>query len=158
VSVEEEVRQAARLLESLIQAAGAPAAGAPAAGAPAAGAPAAGAPAAGAPEDELERRLDVSPGYLRRLLAGEIELKLRHILSILRALEIEPALYFESLYPAGPGGGTIRMDALEQRLEGLGLGEPSAARPQVGIQDLERRVQSAAQTIENRRGPRRQDG
>jgi transcriptional regulator with XRE-family HTH domain len=136
VSIEDEVRQAARLLESLIQ-------------------------AAGVPGDELERRLDVSPGYLGRLLTGEIELKLRHILSILRALEIEPSLYFESLYPAGSAGplaGTIRMDALQQRLEGLGLGEPSAARPQVGIHDLEMRVQSAVQTIENRRGRRRQDG
>lgn len=132
VTIEEEVRQAARLLESLIQ-------------------------AAGVPEDELERRLDVSPGYLGRLLAGEIELKLRHILSILRTLEIGPALFFESLYPEGPSGGTIRMDALQQRLEGLGLGEPSAARPQVEIQDLERRVQSVAQAIGNRSGTRPDD-
>jgi transcriptional regulator with XRE-family HTH domain len=126
VMIEEEIRQAARLLESLIQ-------------------------AAGVPEDELERRLDVSTGYVGRVLSGEIELKLRHILSILRALEIEPALYFESLYPAQPSTGTIRMDDLQQRLEGLGLGETSAARPQVGLNDLEGLVQGAVQAALSRR-------
>lgn len=128
LTIEEEIRQALRLLESLLQ-------------------------AAGVSEGELERRLDVSPGYVVRLLAGEIELKLRHILSILRVVEIEPSLFFESLYPAGAAGasgGTIRMDALQQRLEGLGLGEPSAARLQVETRDLERRVQSVA---EKRRWP-----
>jgi transcriptional regulator with XRE-family HTH domain len=118
VTIEEEVRQAARLLESLIQ-------------------------AAGVPEDELARRLDVSSGYVGRLLSGEVELKLRHILSILRALEIEAAVFFESLYPVGPQGGTIHMDDLRQQLQGLGLGEPSSARPQVGMNDLERLVQAA---------------
>jgi transcriptional regulator with XRE-family HTH domain len=126
VTIEDEVRQAARLLESLIQ-------------------------AAGMSEDELARRLEVSPGYVGRLLSGEIELKLRHILSVLRALEIEPALFFESLYPAGPQGGTIRMEDLRRQLQGLGLGETSAARPQVGLNDLERLVQGAVQAALSRR-------
>jgi transcriptional regulator with XRE-family HTH domain len=128
VKVEDEVRQAARLLESLIQ-------------------------AAGVPEAELEQRLDVSAGYLGRLLSGEIELKLRHILSILRALEVEPSLYFESLYPAHASAGTIRMEDLRQRLDSLGLGEPPEA-PQVGVADLGKLVQGAVRAALGRKdGP-----
>lgn len=126
VTIEDEVRQAARLLESLIQ-------------------------AAGMPESELERRLDVAPGYVGRVLSGEIELKLRHILAILRALEIEPSLYFESLYPAQAPAGTIRMEDLQQRLERLGLGKPTEA-PQVVVDDLERLVQGAVQAALGRKG------
>jgi transcriptional regulator with XRE-family HTH domain len=129
VTIEEEVRQAAKLLESLIQ-------------------------AAGMPEAELERRLDVSPGYVRRVLSGEIELKLRHILSILRTLEIEPSLFFESLFPAGPPRGTIRMEELQERLQGLGLGDPSEAHPQVVVDDLERLVQGAVRVALGRKGDR----
>jgi transcriptional regulator with XRE-family HTH domain len=126
VTIEDEVRQAARLLESLIQ-------------------------AAGVPESELERRLDVSPGYVGRVLSGEIELKLRHILSLLRVLEIEPSLFFESLYPAQPSRGTIRMEDLEERLQDLGLGGPSEA-PPVVVDDLERLVQGAVRAALGRKG------
>jgi transcriptional regulator with XRE-family HTH domain len=125
VKIEDEIRQAARLLESLIQ-------------------------ATGVPEDELERRLDVSPGYLGRLLSGEIELKLRHILSILRALEVEPSLYFESLYPAQTPAGTIRIEDLRQRIENLGLGDSEP--PRVVVDDLERLVQGAVRGALGRKG------
>ena len=130
VTIEDEVRQAARLLESLIQ-------------------------AAGVPETELEKRLDISPGYLGRVLSGEIELKLRHILSILRALEVEPSLYFESLYslqaPTQAPTGTIRIEDLRQRLDSLGLGGPPEA-PQIVVDDLERLVQGAVRTALGRKG------
>lgn len=128
MTIEEEVRQAAKLLESLIQ-------------------------AAGVPETELERQLDVSPGYLGRVLSGEIELKLRHILSILRGLEIEPSLFFESLFPAGSPRGTIRMEDLQQRLQGLGLGDPSEA-PPVVVDDLEQLVQGAVRVALGHKGGR----
>jgi transcriptional regulator with XRE-family HTH domain len=128
VTIEDEVRQTARLLESLIQ-------------------------AAGVPESELERRLDVSPGYVGRVLSGEIELKLRHILSILRTLEIDSGLFFESLYPTQPLGGTIRMEDLQERLQRLGLGNPSEA-PPVVVDDLEQLVQGALRAALGRKGGR----
>lgn len=130
MTIEDEVRQAARLLECLIQ-------------------------AAEVPEAELERRLDVSPGYLGRLLSGELELKLRHILSILRALEVEPSLYFESLYstqaPAQTPSGAIRIEELRQRLDSLGLGGPPEA-PQVVVDDLGKLVQGAVRAALGRKG------
>ncbi|HWM91197.1 MAG TPA: helix-turn-helix transcriptional regulator [Thermoanaerobaculia bacterium] len=131
MTIDDEVRRAARLLDALIQ-------------------------ATGTSREELERRLEASPGYVNRLLAGRVELKLRHIVAILRALEIEPGLFFQTLYPgAGPVGGTVRMDELRQRLEELGFeGKAAPARPEIGMDDLERLVQGAVQAVLSRREPR----
>ena len=127
MAIEDEVRQAARLLEALIQ-------------------------ATGVPREELERRLEASPGYLRRVLSGQVELKLRHILAILRVLEIEPALFFRALYPAAGPAGTVRIDELRQQLKELGFdGEPGPTRPEVAMDDLERLVQGAVQMVFSRR-------
>ena len=127
--IDDEVRRAAKLLETLIQA------------------------VAVSPE-ELEKRLDVSPGYLRRLLSGAVELKLRHILAILRILEIEPSLFFQTLYPeAGPAGAMVQLDELRQRLTALGVDRSAAPKPEVGIDDLERLVQGAVQAALSSRKP-----
>ena len=130
MTIDDEVRRAAKLLEALIQ-------------------------VTGQSQEELERRLEASPGYLGRLLAGRVELKLRHILAILRILEIEPALFFQTLYPeAGPAGGIVRLDELRQRLMELGVGcEPAAPKPEVGMDDLERLVQGAVQAALSSRKP-----
>jgi hypothetical protein len=84
-----------------------------------------------------------------------VELKLRHILAILRALEIEPTLFFQTLYPgAGPASGTVCIEELRQRLKELGFGsELAPARTDVGMDDLERLVQGAVQTALSRRKP-----
>jgi hypothetical protein len=130
MTIDDEVRRAAKLLEALIQ-------------------------AIGVCPDELEKRLEASPGYVGRLFSGAVELKLRHILAILRILEIEPALFFQTLYPeAGQAGGTVRLDELRQRLAALGVdGEPAAPKPEVGMDDLERLVQGAVQAALSRRKP-----
>ena len=131
MTIDDEVRRAASLLEALIQ-------------------------AIGMSPQELEKRLEASPGYFGRLLSGTVELKLRHILAILRILEIEPALFFQTLYPeSGPAGGTVQLDELHQRLESLGMSEKGewTAPPEVGIGDLERLVQRAVQAALSRRKP-----
>lgn len=128
MTIDDEVRRAASLLEALIQ-------------------------VTGVSPEELEKRLEASPGYLGRLLSGIVELKLRHILAILRILEIEPALFFQTLYPeSGPAGGTVRIDELRRRLAELGLGrELAAPKPEVGMDDLERLVQGAVQAALSRK-------
>jgi transcriptional regulator with XRE-family HTH domain len=129
MAIDDEVRQAVRLLEALIQ-------------------------ATAVSWEELERRLEASPGYLRRVLSGQVELKFRHILAILRILEIEPALFFQTLYPGAGPAGTVRIDELRQRLKELGFdGVPTPALPDVGM-DLERVVQGAVQVALSRRTPK----
>ncbi len=130
MTIDDEVRGAAKLLEALIQ-------------------------VMGVSPEELEMRLEASPGYVGRLLSGRVELKLRHILAILRILEIEPALFFQTLYPeAGPAGGMVQLDELRQRLTALGVGcEPTAPKPEVGMDDLERLVQGAVQAALSGRKP-----
>lgn len=130
MTIDDEVRRAAKLLEALIQ-------------------------ATGMSPEEVERRLEASPGYVGRLLSGRVELKLRHILAILWILEIEPTLFFQMLYPeAGPAGGMVRLDDLRQRLTALGVGrEPAPPKPEVGMEDLERLVQGAVQAALSRRKP-----
>ena len=44
---------------------------------------------------ELERRLDLGGGTLNRIFTGKIELKVRHILLVLDALEVKPLAFFE---------------------------------------------------------------
>ncbi len=48
---------------------------------------------------QVERRAGFSRGYLSQLLAGNVDLKVRHILSVLDALGIAPGQFFASLYP-----------------------------------------------------------
>lgn len=48
---------------------------------------------------ELERRLDLSPGYLSRLLAGKVELKVDHVCAIAQAMGVEPADIFHLALP-----------------------------------------------------------
>lgn len=134
MTIDDEVRRAARLLEALIQMTGMPA-------------------------EELERRLDASPGYVGRLLSGRVELKLRHVLAILRVLDIEPALFFQALYQdAGPAGGTgMSLDELRRRLEPLGVAalgcEPMQPKADYGMDDLHKLVQGAVQAALSRREP-----
>ncbi len=54
---------------------------------------------AGVSNREMERQLGQSPGYLSRLFAGTIEIKLRHVLEILRLVKVEPAEFFHLVYP-----------------------------------------------------------
>lgn len=127
MTIDDEVRRAAKLLEILIQ-------------------------VTGASQQEVEQRLEASPGYVGRLLEGRMELKLRHILAILRILEIEPTLFFQTLYPeAGTAGGTVKLDELRRRLESLGVGSGPVPKPDIRIEDLEKLVQGAVQDALSRK-------
>ncbi len=47
----------------------------------------------------LERQLDLSSGYLSKILGGTVELRMRHVLMILDALEVDPAEFFRTAFP-----------------------------------------------------------
>lgn len=48
---------------------------------------------------DIERRLGLTPSYLSRLFGGYIELKVEHVISIARAIGLQPAEFFELAYP-----------------------------------------------------------
>jgi transcriptional regulator with XRE-family HTH domain len=61
---------------------------------------------------EVERRLGMSRGYLSRLFAGEMDLKVDHVVEIAEILGIEPEEIFRLAFPsspAEPGHVTVRL-------------------------------------------------
>jgi hypothetical protein len=48
---------------------------------------------------DIENRLRYSHGYLSRVFAGTIELKMEHVIDIAKALEVEPAELLAFVYP-----------------------------------------------------------
>ena len=122
MTIEDEVRRATKLLETVMQ-------------------------AAGLTRKELDQRLGAGPGYISQVLTGRMELKFRHILAILRALDVEPSIFFQTLYPGDrPSSDQAVMEEFLKRFQKLGFGASSAPQPPaVDPRELERLVQSAVQ-------------
>src|SRR3954463_11537553 len=121
MTIDDEVRRATKLLETVMQ-------------------------AAGLTRKDLDLRLGAGPGYVSQVLTGRMELKFRHVLSILRALEVEPSVFFQTLYPENrPSTDTVVMEEFLRRFQKLGFGPPApppAARP-LDPRHLERMIQTA---------------
>lgn len=134
MTIEDEVRRATKLLETVMQ-------------------------AAGLTRKDLDQRLGAGPGYISQVLTGRMELKFRHILAILRALDVDPGIFFQTLYPESrPASDQAVMEEFLRRFKSLGFGTggagpssppappipmPSAAQPAVDSQELERLVRKA---------------
>lgn len=108
--------------------------------------------AAGLTRKDLDQKLGAGPGYISQVLTGRMELKFRHILAILRALDVEPNLFFQTLYPdARPSTDQAVMEEFLKRFQKLGFGAvppsppppPSSPPPALDPQELERLIQSA---------------
>jgi transcriptional regulator with XRE-family HTH domain len=127
MTIEDEVRRATKLLETVMQ-------------------------AAGLTRKDLDQKLGAGPGYISQVLTGRMELKFRHILAILRALDVEPNLFFQTLYPdARPSTDQAVMEEFLKRFQKLGFGAvppaaPASAPPALDPQELERLIQSAVRT------------
>jgi len=101
----------------------------------------------------LDERLGKSPGYFAQVLSGRLELKYRHILAILRGLELEPRVFFRSLFPepGEPASGARMLERLFAELQRSGYGTylspppPVFPPPQLTIdaEELDRRIQIA---------------
>ncbi|MFL6259666.1 MAG: helix-turn-helix domain-containing protein [Thermoanaerobaculia bacterium] len=121
MTIDEEVRRATKLLETVMQ-------------------------AAGLTRKDLDQKLGAGPGYVSQVLTGRMELKLRHVLAILRALDVEPSVFFQTLYPENrPSSDTVVMEEFLRRFQKLGFGPPATppAAPALDPQDLERMIQNA---------------
>ena len=121
MTIDDEVRRATKLLETVMQ-------------------------AAGLTRKDLDQRLGAGPGYVSQVLTGRMELKLRHVLAILRALEVEPSVFFQTLYPEDrPSSDTVVMEEFLRRFQKLGFGSQSAPPPSPAVdpRELEQMIQNA---------------
>ncbi|MFY9823785.1 MAG: helix-turn-helix transcriptional regulator [Thermoanaerobaculia bacterium] len=120
MTIEDEVRRATKLLETVMQ-------------------------AAGLTRKDLDQKLGAGPGYVSQVLTGRMELKLRHIIAILRALEVEPTVFFQTLYPENrPATDAVVMEEFLRRFQQLGFGtRPAQPAPSLDTQELETLIRSA---------------
>jgi transcriptional regulator with XRE-family HTH domain len=121
MTIDDEVRRATKLLETVMQ-------------------------AAGLTRKDLDQKLNAGPGYVSQVLTGRMELKFRHILAILRALEVEPSVFFQTLYPENrPATDAVVMEEFLRRFQKLGFGAQPAPppKPVLDPQELERMIQNA---------------
>ena len=132
MTIEDEVRRATKLLETVMQ-------------------------AAGLTRKELDQRLGAGPGYVSQVLTGRMELKFRHVLAILRALDVDPGVFFQTLYPGDrPTSDQVVMEEFLKRFQQLGFGGGPPSPPQppaVDSQELERLVQSAVRAALDEKKP-----
>jgi transcriptional regulator with XRE-family HTH domain len=73
---------------------------------------------------QVERELGLSTGYLTRILAGQVELRVRHVLEVCRVIGLSPDRFFGALFP--PQDGPESMTRLERGLAQL---HPPLERP-----------------------------
>jgi transcriptional regulator with XRE-family HTH domain len=52
---------------------------------------------------QVERELGLSTGYLTRILAGQVELRVRHVLDVCRVIGLSPDRFFSALFPMQDG-------------------------------------------------------
>jgi transcriptional regulator with XRE-family HTH domain len=121
MTIDDEVRRATKLLETVMQ-------------------------ASGLTRKDLDLKLGAGPGYVSQVLTGRMELKFRHILAVLRALEVEPNVFFQTLYPENrPSTDAVVMEEFLRRFQKLGFGAPSAPPPSPAVdpRELEQMIQNA---------------
>ena len=145
--MDDEVKRAARLLETMMK-------------------------MAGVNRQELDQRMGAGRGYSSQVLSGRMELKYRHILGMLEALNVEPATFFGILFPPGEearGGasgisGTSAMERLLGQLRRLGPVESPPERaparadedaPAAGLDpdELDRRIRVVVREMLDDRQP-----
>jgi transcriptional regulator with XRE-family HTH domain len=51
---------------------------------------------------QVERELGLSTGYLTRILAGQVQLRVTHVLGVCHIIGLPPASFFAALYPPTP--------------------------------------------------------
>jgi len=124
--VNEEVRRFARLLESVLRLSKVSA-------------------------REVEKRLGLGHGSLNRIFNGKIDLKLRHILSVLEVLDVPSDQFFRLAYREkedAQAQTTAReiLDLLDARMpsaRGAVMDEPERSEASISDADLDRRIHEA---------------
>lgn len=58
----------------------------------------------GSSQKEVDRQIGVQPGYLSQVMIGRLDLKLKHLLRALQAIDVDAAGFFNLAFPGGAGG------------------------------------------------------
>jgi len=67
----------------------------------------------GSSQKEVDRQIGVQPGYLSQVMIGRLDLKLKHLLRALGAIDVDPAGFFVLAFPgergdaSGPSGSDV---------------------------------------------------
>lgn len=65
----------------------------------------------GMSQKEVDRKIGVQPGYLSQVMIGRLDLKLKHLLRALEAIEVDPGGFFNLAFPGDranrPAGGDV---------------------------------------------------
>jgi len=98
---------------------------------------------------DIEKALGLSYGYLSRLFAGSIELKVEHIFQILGVLGLTPAEYFHYAYPRKPSPPSEAFTRMRSILDGFGPITPEEPPPSGGFSpdEMEKLVSKALQKL-----------
>lgn len=98
------------------------------------------------PVREIERRLGYAGGTMNRIFSGKIELKVRHILSVLEILDVEPTAFFHIAYEKGTENASV--EQILGKLERMGLaGRPEPKETLVSHDDLRQTVAEILQEL-----------
>ncbi len=90
----------------------------------------------------VERQLGLSSGYLSRLFAGVMELRVQHILDICGVISFAPGEFFRAAYPSADGQegpGTKLRQALE-RLHPVNDNAPAKKAEPAGAQPADAKI------------------
>jgi transcriptional regulator with XRE-family HTH domain len=98
---------------------------------------------------DIEKALGLSYGYLSRLFAGSIELKVEHIFQILGVLGLTPAEYFHLAYPRKPSPPSEASRRMRAILDGFGPITPEERPPagDLSTEELEKLVSRTVQKL-----------
>ncbi len=105
----------------------------------------------GASNREIERRLGLSGGYLSRLFAGGIELKVKHILDISDVIQLDPGEFLQIAFPPhreirSPTGKKL-LDLVTRIQSVEAPGARGLQQPQIDTQQIEDMIRNAVRKV-----------
>jgi transcriptional regulator with XRE-family HTH domain len=100
----------------------------------------------------IERSLHMSTGYLTRILAGQVQLRLSHVLAVCRVIGFPAGLFFASLFPTTPPE-TVAEARLARGLGSLHPELKQTSDPETLLQELRAFLDQLAAILESGNKP-----
>lgn len=89
------------------------------------------------PHRTIEHRAGLSPGYLAQLFAGNVDLKMAHVLGVLDAIGLPAASFFRALHPVPSAVRGVDLPADEELASVYGFGIESLERLRERLEHFE---------------------